>query len=261
MPRPAKPKSEGIQRAIATATDVLRAADVREPDDIHVARIAAQAGAHVVYVTVNQADAAAVHAAGRGRILIDEAWRGTFRARWSIAHELGHFLLHPDVDAIARIHGGGPQLRSDNRYEKEANAFAAQFIMPDFLFGERCCHAHPTIEHVRELGIEYGASLQAAGRRYATLTKSACAFVEIDAGGVIYHPERSPAFRGVAVRGREVEEATIAAAVLRGEAVRGSGRVEGGLWGSGKLGVEMMEHAEIVPESSIVVAWLWHAQR
>jgi len=253
-----KEQPAGILRAIAKANEVLAAADVREPDDIHVTRIAAQLGARVVYSRIAMADAAAVSAGRKGWILIDEQWRGTYRARWSIAHELGHYLLHEDADAIARIHGGGPLLRSDFRFEREANAFAAQFTMPDFLYAPRCQIERPTLDDVRELGETFGVSLQAAGRRYARVTQSACAFVEIDPSGHVYHPERSTTFRGVAVKDRVVEESTIAGAILRGEAVRGGGRVGSGAWGSGKLRVEMTEHAEVVPESSVVVSLLWH---
>jgi hypothetical protein len=240
------------------ATKLLLDASVRGVDDIHIGRMAAAVGARVHYVKIATADAAAVHAGGPAWLLVDEALRGTARGRWSTAHELGHYVLGHDADAIARIHGGGPKLRSDFRYELEADAFAAQALMPDFLFRERCCHERPTLEEVRELGEIFGTSVQATGRRYASFATSACAFVECD-GDHIFHAERSETFRGIAVKDRRVEEGALAGRVARGEAGGGgeSERVRG-VWGQGKLRVEMTEQVEVVPESGVVVAWLWH---
>jgi hypothetical protein len=36
--------------------------------------------------------------------------------------------------------------------------------------------------------------------------------------------------------------------------------VTSGAWGSKKLGVEMREEVALVPESGVVVVWLWHAE-
>lgn len=49
--------------------------------------------------------------------------RGNGRRRFSIAHELGHFLLHRDLIAAGMT--PGPQ------HEREANEFAAELLMPE----------------------------------------------------------------------------------------------------------------------------------
>lgn len=49
--------------------------------------------------------------------------RGRGRRRFSIAHELGHYLLHRDL--IAAGMAPGPQ------HEREANEFAAELLMPE----------------------------------------------------------------------------------------------------------------------------------
>lgn len=49
--------------------------------------------------------------------------RGHGRRRFSIAHELGHYLLHRDL--IAAGMAPGPQ------HEREANEFAAELLMPE----------------------------------------------------------------------------------------------------------------------------------
>lgn len=49
--------------------------------------------------------------------------RGNGRRRFSIAHELGHYLLHRDLIAAGTT--PGPE------HEREANEFAAELLMPE----------------------------------------------------------------------------------------------------------------------------------
>lgn len=57
------------------------------------------------------------------------------RQRFSIAHELGHYLHGHEAYDKSRIHveEGRGFLSSHNRQEQEANEFAAELLMPHFL--------------------------------------------------------------------------------------------------------------------------------
>lgn len=77
---------------------------------------------------------------GRVTIYIREA-DNAFRKRFTVAHELGHLVLHMDdeedenfvdSDAIfARNSDFGFYDATDRQKEKEANAFAAELLMPE----------------------------------------------------------------------------------------------------------------------------------
>ena len=70
----------------------------------------------------------------------------------------------------------------------------------------------------------------------------------------------SDSWRGVALKGRKLEEGSRPWALGRGERVASRPfRVERA-WGSDAVGVEMTEHAIFVPESGTTLVWLWHAQ-
>lgn len=64
------------------------------------------------------------------------------RRRFSVAHELAHFLLHKDDRSVSirseRFHRSDDHFeyleKSDRLQEKEANAFAANLLMPTNLF-------------------------------------------------------------------------------------------------------------------------------
>jgi IrrE N-terminal-like domain len=70
------------------------------------------------------------------------------RRRFTIAHEIGHFVLHTDRVAPER---GGKVNQAGRAQEREADAFAAELLMPEHL--------------VRQAVLEVGAdSVRLAGR-------------------------------------------------------------------------------------------------
>ncbi len=63
-----------------------------------------------------------------------EAARSPARRRFTIAHEIGHFVLHAGrSQASPMIHCRGRDLKRSDSIEGEANSFAAALLMPDLL--------------------------------------------------------------------------------------------------------------------------------
>ncbi|MFA7415236.1 MAG: ImmA/IrrE family metallo-endopeptidase [Rhizobium sp.] len=56
------------------------------------------------------------------------ALAGDGRARFTVAHELGHFFLHTGIPLARSFKGDGVQIFSKS--EPQANQFAAEFLMP-----------------------------------------------------------------------------------------------------------------------------------
>src|SRR5579859_4844122 len=58
--------------------------------------------------------------------------------RFSISHELGHYFLPGHIDAVflndAQVHTSHAGFVSDDKYENEADHFAAGLLMPDPMF-------------------------------------------------------------------------------------------------------------------------------
>jgi Zn-dependent peptidase ImmA (M78 family) len=71
---------------------------------------------------------------GRGVIGVNST-HSRLRQRFSIAHELGHFVLHSAhspvfIDKTYLAYRDGRSSTGENRREREANAFAAALLMP-----------------------------------------------------------------------------------------------------------------------------------
>lgn len=95
----------------------------------------------------------AFSAALHGRPMIVLSHKGNpMRRRFSVAHELGHLLLHPDPAPGSGVH------------EREANTFAAEFLMPAAEIGDRL----PTpvdVAELKNIADGYGVSVAALAYR------------------------------------------------------------------------------------------------
>ncbi len=109
-----------------------------------------------------------------GSILVNMA-HGARRARFSIAHELGHFLLERHVltkeDGFRCTSQDMREARDDTRHrmqEAEANHFAAALLAPIYKM-RRCLGADPDLRSLQKTADGLDLSLEATIRRYLDL--------------------------------------------------------------------------------------------
>lgn len=106
-----------------------------------------------------------------------EARRSPGRRRFTIAHEVGHFLLH--VPTLHEVFCDGPadireieedlptsKLSKLRRREREANVFARELLMPESLLGEQ---AHATGFNLPALAKRFEVSVPAMRLRLRLL--------------------------------------------------------------------------------------------
>jgi Zn-dependent peptidase ImmA (M78 family) len=103
-----------------------------------------------------QADLAGAIEYSKRQIFINSNDPAT-RQRFTLAHELGHAVMHSGQDIMdfrKNLEGFQP-----DRKELEANAFAADLLMPDHLFKEAWSTRQGKFSRIAAL---FGVSLQAA---------------------------------------------------------------------------------------------------
>jgi IrrE N-terminal-like domain len=76
---------------------------------------------------------AALQPVGDGHAIVLHGASSEHRRRFTIAHEIGHFVLHPQRRAPER---GGPVNAAWQAQEREADQFAAELLMPEPLVRE-----------------------------------------------------------------------------------------------------------------------------
>lgn len=129
-----------------------------------------------------------------GVILVNSASR-IERRRFSIGHELGHFLSpwHRSTNAEGfrcskedMRTSWAPKNDKIAEMEVEANRFSARLIMPKISFVRDMRRRQGCeLEHVLALAIQYGTSKEATARRYVELHDEPCAAIVSHQGRVL----------------------------------------------------------------------------
>ena len=99
---------------------------------------------------------------------------------FSVAHELGHYFLPSHIEAVlgnTNVHQSHAGFASGNRYEMEADHFAAGLLMPTFLFAEAMRTAGNGLTAIDTLANLCQTSRTATSIRYAQITPDPVAIV------------------------------------------------------------------------------------
>lgn len=119
--------------------------------------------------------------------------------RFSVSHELGHYFLPGHVDAVIGdngIHESRAGFASKDRYEMEADGFAAGLLMPRHLFFPALQRAGDGLAAIKSLGELCKTSLHATAIRYAQCTRDPMAIV-VSVGNAIEHCFMSAALKNL----------------------------------------------------------------
>ncbi|QYO75602.1 ImmA/IrrE family metallo-endopeptidase [Devosia salina] len=119
------------------------------------------------------------------------------RARFTVAHELGHYLLHRDKQPKGFWCGEDVIVRREvEGIEKEADTFAAFLLMPLHDFRALIPPDHkPTLEELGDCARRYGVSLTAAILRWLEYTNRRSMLVVSNEGFARWAKASGPAFR------------------------------------------------------------------
>lgn len=121
------------------ATELLRSGGVSEPP-VPVERLASLAGATVRFEPFEGALSGMLYRSAEGAIIGVNSLHPASRQRFTIAHEIGHLLLHePQLQIDERAFVVFRDLissKATDPNEIEANQFAATLLMPEELLRE-----------------------------------------------------------------------------------------------------------------------------
>lgn len=117
---------------------------------------------------------------------------------FSIAHELGHYFMPGHVEAVIQgengMHASRAGFDSSNKYEAEADRFAAGLLMPRHLFFPAIEKAGQGLVAIDALAILCKTSLHATAIRYTQCTRDPVAII-VSRGGIIDHCFMSEALK------------------------------------------------------------------
>lgn len=149
---------------LSDAERLLLELGITEPYEIDLEAIALYVGARVRYRPLEGSEAR-ITGFGDQAIITVKADSHSRRKRFSIAHELGHWHYHRGQCLVCRGEETRPS-DAQNSPERIADRFAADLLMPAYLFGSLACqHVELTFKMVTALAEAFKTSHTATAIR------------------------------------------------------------------------------------------------
>jgi Zn-dependent peptidase ImmA (M78 family) len=171
--------SERKAIAVAKADELLRELQIRAPTEIDIERIAIFKGAYVRYAALRGMDGCLVRQGDSAVITVRSSLNYEGQKRFVIAHELGHFFLHPNTRQIETVDNEQTTNWSERQEteEYEANLFAAELLLPKSLVGQRISTKAPSFELIKELAAAFHTTLTSTAVQFVLTTTEECVLV------------------------------------------------------------------------------------
>lgn len=253
------------RRAVIRAAQLIQDARIRDPKEIDVELIAVYfCNTLVEYDDLNDAEGILLRTGNRGIITVDNSSRATYKWRFVIAHELGHFILHEDTNQLAVCTDANMHdWYREGHDEPQANDFAAELLMPEVLFRPQCDRDRPSLDDVRELSKRFRTSLSATGLRFVKMSPEPCAIVSSSNGRIDWWAS-SEDFGFTLRRGYTLSTSCYAGDLFAGKMVDDRPQlVDASAWSndSRSMDLEVREHSMMLGKYQTVLSFLWHPYR
>lgn len=235
------------------AHDLLLRAGVTRPEHIDPIASAKVLELDVTFGALPGATARACRHGKRARIRVSDEIVLPGRRAFSIAHELGHYVLG---HAIGNENSSASMVRTacDHRpayEEREADAFAVAHNMPATLVRSHCTLTPANLYAARDISAKFPASPVAGASRVVALSSDVCALV-YSVGGRVEWMVRGKGFPFRLMRGTKLSANTVAADYFtRGVLDPEPRHTTIAAWSGAQVATGftgISEHAEVIPE-------------
>lgn len=182
------PNSKGANRAKL----LLKEIGYHEITEISMDILVASLGATLIETPMNNADGKIIQGKSKTLIKINSNISHLEKKRFTIAHEIGHLLLHQKLE----LHNDNAntlnwfqnteQQAIRGKQEWEANDFASELLMPEDLFRSECFQKPFNPQLIQTLAKRFKTSITSVIFRYTKLNLHPIFIIFIDDGIVKY---------------------------------------------------------------------------
>ncbi len=238
-----------FERARQLAREALWECGVDEPAKIDPFLIVGRRRILLIYSQLDGATAQILRHGDRAIIRVSNQIVQIGRLRFTIAHEVAHYLLGHQIPSELEL---GTTAPFNAHQEREADVFATEFLMPKAWVAPLCAVKPVGLASVHAIAQTFGASIVAAAVRYVELAPAPCAVVYSEQGRVVW-AKRSSAFPGRIPPQVDIGRGAVAFDYYqRGQLNPTARMVPAAAWFGSQLasapGDSLVEHAELVPE-------------
>lgn len=249
-----------VQRAEGAARRAFDELGLKHPTEASIDALAFELGALVRDIPMDGAVGRLASFGERAIISVSDSVTFEPRRRWTVAHELGHLRLHREQNQLQLVTDVCIEDHYDQGVEREANAFASEFLMPARLWEKHVDVARPDLDIVKKLGDQYKVSLQAAAIRFVRLCPERCALVFSQEGHIRWFA-LGPEFGHWIDRGMKLDPYSLAFDYFKDGRTPGRREtVSASAWLSGERNYddkELVEDCVVIPSLAATLSLLW----
>jgi hypothetical protein len=257
--------NQRYKRAHDLARELLVEVGATRPEHIDPIMSAQKKGIEIAFGGLSGATARVCRNGSKAKIRVSDEIVQPGRRWFSIAHEIGHYLLGHAI-ANERSATSWERITCDKRpphEEREADAFAVAHNMPAEMVREHCVLSPVDWFAARAIAARFPASPVASALRAVELSDGACAAAYIVGGRVVW-AKPSATFPGRIPHGKRLDRESVAFALCEGNLIEDRPRtLAAARWLGPSAHVaalaQIVEHAERIPEPGWggVLSLLW----
>lgn len=244
-----------MSAVLSPAESLLWSYGIAEPKQIDLDAIACDQNAVVRYRHLEGCEARLVAGISKAVISINTVGSSPGRQRFSLAHELAHWLCDRRTGSFLCAKTDiGPQNAEAKSVESQANGFASQLLLPSYLVDPWLAGRAATLSTARTLATEFRSSVTAAAIKLIKRTPSVAMVTRHGQGRLIWHL-RSPSMSPEFYVSPELHQDTDAFTLSFGGTVADRARKEpAARWISGPNAVRMeaLSHSVRLPDGTVL---------
>jgi Zn-dependent peptidase ImmA (M78 family) len=157
-------------KAKGAAFRLMQEYGIEHPRQIDLEAIAEDKGVTVIDAPLRGMEARLLRRGDSGVIRVRAGMPEAGRRRFAIAHELGHWFLHKGISQVFLCTTENIRDYKTHPVEIEANIFAAEFLMPTWIFKQSIADKEPTIGNLMACAEEFRTSLTSTTIRFTELS-------------------------------------------------------------------------------------------
>lgn len=159
----------GINKGEIAAKSIISEFAINNIQDIDIRDLIYARGVILKENILKNSDGRIVFSKNNAIITINSNIEYEGRKRFTLAHELGHFELHHNINSYLNDNSASLEYYKNGHQETEANEFATELLMPSDLFLEKVKNKKISPTLLRELAEYFQTSLTSVAFRYLSL--------------------------------------------------------------------------------------------
>ncbi len=240
------------------ASEIIERFGIYLPEHIRLHDIAFALGVQIKEGNLMGASARLIRLGRHAIIRLPNTETNQPRKRFSIAHELGHFLLDHASISLEMVCSEKDMM---NWYamdqETEANFFASELLMPEKLVKKQCDVKTVSFEPVKKIADNFQTSLTSAAIRFVKFCPEPCALVCSENSHTKWF-YKSQEWNFFIPMKQKLDKRTVAADYFLGKEVYDKPlEIEAEAWIDNKKVREITEHSVALSYYDVVLSLLW----